>query len=330
MRTIAVITSGGDAPGMNAAVRAVTRMALFHGLKVIGIRRGYFGMIHNDMFELYSGSVGDIIHRGGTILKTARSPEFKTPEGRATALENLRAHGIEGLVVIGGDGSFRGALELENLGVNTVCIPCTIDNDIGGTDQTIGFDTAVNTAVDAINKIRDTATSHERTFVIEVMGRNAGFLALHAGLAGGAESILIPEVDTNLDDVCRRIMDGHIRGKSHSIIVVAEGFGGEPVAGRDAEESAGFKVCKYIRQKTGFDTRVTILGHIQRGGYPTVVDRILATRLGARAVEALLEGEHGVVVGMQNNELTLTPIEEVLANKKTVSDEFCRLANILA
>jgi 6-phosphofructokinase 1 len=330
MRTIAVITSGGDAPGMNAAIRAVTRMALFHGLKVVGIRRGYFGLIHNDMFELYSGSVGDIIHRGGTILKTARCPEFKTPEGREIAMENLKAHGVDGMVVIGGDGSFHGALELEKLGMPTVGIPGTIDNDIGGTDQTIGFDTAVNTAVDAINKIRDTATSHERTFVIEVMGRNAGFLALNAGLSGGAESILIPEVDTDLDDVCRRIMDGHIRGKSHSIIVVAEGFGGEPVAGRDADQSAGFKVCNYVRQKTGFDARVTILGHIQRGGYPTVVDRLLATRLGASAVETLLRGEHGVMVGMQHDEVALTSLEEVLEKRRKVSDEFRRLANILA
>lgn len=330
MKRIGVLTSGGDAPGMNAAVRAVVRTAIFYGLEVYGIRRGYAGLINNEVEALNSRSVADIIQRGGTILKTARSPEFVTQEGFAKALRTISEHGIEGLVVVGGDGSFRGALKLTAAGIATIGLPGTIDNDIPCTDYSIGFDTAANTAVDAINKIRDTATSHERIYVVEVMGRNAGFIAVTAGLAGGAESILIPEMPFDLDAVCDRIVAGHRRGKAHSIIVVAEGVGGDPVAGRETHETAAFRIGTHIREKTGFETRITILGHLQRGGTPTVMDRVLASRMGAEAVRLLRDGEKAKMVGIVSNRIQATDLEYALTQRKTFDMDFYELASILS
>ncbi|HHV94155.1 MAG TPA: 6-phosphofructokinase [Firmicutes bacterium] len=330
MKTIAVVTSGGDAPGMNAAIRAIVRTAGYYQANALGVMRGYHGLIHDEIIELNPRSVADIIHRGGTILKSARSEEFKTPEGQARALDNLRRAGAEGLVVIGGDGSFRGALCLQEAGINVVGIPATIDNDIPCTDFSIGFDTAVNTVIEVINKIRDTATSHERIYVVEVMGRNSGHIALYAGLAGGAETILIPEVEFSLDEVCERLISGYKLGKAHSIVLVAEGVGGDFKTGRSINESSAFRVANYVREKTGFETRVTVLGHIQRGGNPSANDRILASRLGARAVEMLMEGRGGYMVGVINNKIEATPLEEIFQREKTLDLEFYRLAHILA
>lgn len=330
VQKIGVITSGGDAPGMNAAVRAVVRTAQHCNLSVMGIMRGYHGLIHNEIFELNPRSVADIIHRGGTILKSARSIQFTTPEGREKAVKNLQDAGIEGLVIIGGDGSFRGGLTLQEMGIKIVGIPATIDNDIPCTDATIGFDTALNTVVDAINKIRDTATSHERVYVVEVMGRHAGYIALYAGLAGGAESILIPEVPVDLDEVCDRINMSYKLGKAHSIIVVAEGFNGNLRAGRSTEESAAFAVGNYIKEKTGFETRVTILGHIQRGGNPTVYDRILASRMGEKAVRLLAQGKSGYMIGLIDNEIKAIDMQYALAQQKQLDLTFYDLAHMLS
>ncbi len=315
---IGVLTSGGDAPGMNAAIRAVVRKAIYHGLEVVGIRRGFYGLLKKEFVKLSLSSVGDIIQRGGTILRTARCEEFKTPEGQDLGAENLREEGIEGLVVIGGDGSFRGALALARRGFAVVGVPATIDNDLWGTEYTIGFDTAVNTVVEAINKIRDTATSHERTFVIEVMGRHAGHIALYAGLAGGAESILVPEVPCDFDEVVFKLERGLNRGKLHSIIIVAEGVG------------SGLAVGEEIRKRTGLETRVTILGHIQRGGTPTAFDRVLASRMGAKAVDLLRAGESGKMVGIIGGEIVTCSLEEALAGKRGFNREMWELASILA
>ncbi|MED4981039.1 6-phosphofructokinase, partial [Geobacillus stearothermophilus] len=260
MKRIGVLTSGGDSPGMNAAIRSVVRKAIYHGVEVYGVYHGYAGLIAGNIKKLEVGDVGDIIHRGGTILYTARCPEFKTEEGQKKGIEQLKKHGIEGLVVIGGDGSYQGAKKLTEHGFPCVGVPGTIDNDIPGTDFTIGFDTALNTVIDAIDKIRDTATSHERTYVIEVMGRHAGDIALWSGLAGGAETILIPEADYDMNDVIARLKRGHERGKKHSIIIVAEGVG------------SGVDFGRQIQEATGFETRVTVLGHVQRGGSPTAFD----------------------------------------------------------
>lgn len=318
MKIVGVLTSGGDAPGMNAAVRAVVRKAQKMQMEVIGIARGYAGLIQGDFRRLDSGSVADTIHRGGTILLTARSEEFLTEAGRARALENARREGIEGLIVIGGDGSFRGALHLHRKGFPVIGVPATIDNDIPGTDYTIGFDTALNTAVEAINKIRDTATSHERIFIVEVMGRASGQLALAAGLAGGAESILIPERPIDFDEVVSRLERGRQRGKLHSIIVVAEGVG------------SAIEVSREIARRTKLESRVTILGHIQRGGTPTAFDRILASRLGARAVELLAAGVSGRMVGLRENRIVDVELEVVLHQKKEIDQEVYDLANDLA
>ncbi|MFZ5627139.1 MAG: 6-phosphofructokinase [Bacillota bacterium] len=319
MKRIGVLTSGGDAPGMNSAVRAVVRTAIYHGLEVVGIERGYAGLINGEMRLMNLSSVGDIVHRGGTVLRTARSEAFRTPQGRAQAADNLRKMEVDALVVIGGDGSFRGATLLANEhGIKVIGIPGTIDNDIPCTDYTIGFDTCVNTVLDAINKIRDTATSHERTFIIEVMGRRAGYIALQAGLAGGAESILIPEVPFSLEDVVQKLLRGHSRGKLHSIILVAEGAG------------SALDIGKYIEEKTGFDTRVTILGHIQRGGSPSAFDRVLAARMGAKAVELLLAGESKKMVGIVSEQIKDFDIEWALQQKKEIDLEVYKLANILS
>lgn len=291
MKRIGVLTSGGDSPGMNAAVRAVVRKAIFHEVEVFGVYYGYQGLLAGNIEKLEAGDVGDIIQRGGTKLYSARCEEFKSDEGQERAIEQLRKHGIEGLVVIGGDGSYRGAMALTQKGFPCIGVPGTIDNDIPGTDYTIGFDTALNTIIEAIDKIRDTATSHERTFIIEVMGRDAGDLALWAGLAGGAETILIPEVDFDMDDMIDRLQKGKKRGKKHSIIIVAEGV------------MSGNKLAEMMHGKVEVETRVSVLGHIQRGGSPTGRDRVLGSLFGARAVEVLLEGPGGRAIGMKNHQV---------------------------
>ncbi|MEK4028498.1 6-phosphofructokinase [Pseudobacillus sp. FSL P4-0506] len=318
MKRIGVLTSGGDAPGMNAAVRAVVREAIYHNLEVYGVYQGYQGLISGNIHKMEVGSVGDIIHRGGTILRSARCPEFQTAEGQKKGLKQLEEHGIEGLVVIGGDGSYRGAKALTELGYPCVGVPGTIDNDIPGTEFTIGFDTALNTIIDAIDKIRDTASSHERTFIVEVMGRNAGDLALWAGLAGGAETILIPEEPLDMEAIKVRLLNGLERGKRHSIIIVAEGV----MSGNDFAEK--------VKKMTGIETRVSVLGHMQRGGSPTAADRMLASRLGARAVELLIAGKGGRAVGIERNELVDYDIVEALALPHKLDLNISRLAKELS
>ena len=318
MKKIGVLTSGGDSPGMNAALRSVVRKAMYHNIEVYGIYHGYAGLISGDIKKLELGTVGDIIHRGGTILYTARCDEFKTENGQQKAIKQLNKVGIEGLVVIGGDGSFKGAQKLTEKGYPCVGVPGTIDNDIPGTDFTIGFNTALNTVIEAIDKIRDTATSHERTYVIETMGRNAGDLALWSGLAGGAESILIPEMDYDMDEVINRLKRGHDRGKKHSIIIVAEGVG------------SGVEFGKKIKEATGFETRVSVLGHIQRGGSPTAFDRVLASRLGAKAVELLMDGQSGKMVGIENNQVVSHDILKVLSKKHTIEKGMYKLSQELS
>lgn len=297
MKRIAVLTSGGDAPGMNAAIRAVVRQAISEGMEVYGINNGYAGMVAGDIFPLTVRSVGDIISRGGTFLGSARYPEFAQLEGQLKGIEQLKKHGIEGVVVIGGDGSYHGAMRLTEHGFPAIGLPGTIDNDIVGTDFTIGFDTAVTTAMEAIDKIRDTSSSHRRTFVVEVMGRHAGDIALWAGIAAGADSIIVPEEGFNIDEVVARIRAGYETGKKHSIIVLAEGV-------MSAEEFG--KTLKAAGDTS--DLRVTELGHIQRGGSPTARDRVLASRMGAHAVSLLKEGRGGLAVGIRNEEMVENPI----------------------
>ncbi|ABY92488.1 6-phosphofructokinase [Thermoanaerobacter sp. CM-CNRG TB177] len=320
MKTIGILTSGGDAPGMNAAIRAVVRTGIYYGLKVKGIMRGYAGLVEDEVIDLNLSSVGDILQKGGTILRTARCEEFKKKEVRKKAYETLQKHGIEGLVVIGGDGSFRGAQLLsEEWNVNTIGIPGTIDNDIPCTDYTIGFDTACNTVIDAINKIRDTATSHERANIIEVMGRNAGYIALYAGLAGGAEMIILPEVEWSIDELCDKITYGIKRGKLHHIIVLAEGVMSAP------------ELAKMIKERLPkLDLRYTILGHIQRGGAPTVMDRVLASQMGARAVELLLENKTKRIISIRNNQIVDDDIDEALSMKKEFNRKLYELSKILS
>jgi 6-phosphofructokinase 1 len=318
LKKIGVLTSGGDAPGMNAAVRAVVRRSISLGMEVVGVNRGYAGLIRGEFVSLNPSSVGDIIQRGGTVLGSARCLEFKEHDWRVKAVEAARAAGVEGLAVIGGDGSFRGALRLTELGFPAVGIPGTIDNDIYGTDITLGFDTAVNTVLDAMSKLRDTASSHGRTFVIEVMGRDSGWIAVQAALAGGAESVLIPEREFNMDEVIARLQRGYERGKRHSLILVAEGVGSAIDVGRE------------IQEKTGFDTKVTVLGHIQRGGAPSAVDAVLAARLGARAAELLHEGRGGLFVGLVNNEVVTPPLTNVLDKKKGIPEELIDLIDYLS
>lgn len=318
MNRIGIITSGGDAPGMNAAIRAVVRKAIYNGIEVYGINRGYMGLITSDFVKLDLRSVGDIIHRGGTILRTARCEEFKTKEGQNKALKNLEAFGIEGVVVIGGDGSLKGANILSKMDVPTIGIPTTIDNDIPFTDCCIGFDTAVNTVVDAVNKVRDTATSHERTFIIEVMGRQAGHLALYSGLASGAETILVPEIPFDMGDICKKITEGYSRGKLHSIIMVAEGA------------ASGIEIGQAIKDRIGMETRVIILGHLQRGGMPTAFDRILASRFGAKAVELLKDNKNSKMIGQIKGELVTTDLDKISSSYKELDMELYELADILS
>jgi len=321
MRRIGVLTSGGDSPGMNPCIRAVVRKAIYEGLEVMGIKRGFRGLMEGDVEELHAHSVSGIIHQGGTILKTARAESFKTKEGQERAVKTIKKLGIEGLIVIGGDGSLRGAYTLDrDWDIPVIGVPASIDNDIAGTDFSIGFLTAVNTALEAIDRIRDTATSHNRLFIIEVMGRSSGFIALWAGLAGGAEDILIPERKTDLDEVCRKLEEGRLRGKSSSILVVAEGD----------EAGGAFEIAKRIEKKIGYETRVVVLGHLQRGGSPVALDRILATKLGTSAVELLIKGERRKMVGLISNQIKASPIEHAWKEKKKVDLSFYDLSQVMA
>ena len=309
IQTIGVLTSGGDAPGMNAAIRAVVRQAISKGKKVKGIRRGYTGLIAEDIVDMESKDVSDIIQRGGTILQTARCPEFRTEEGQKLGAEMCRKHGIEGIIVIGGDGSFRGAQKLAAQGINTIGIPGTIDLDISCTDYTIGFDTAVNTAMEAIDKIRDTASSHERCSIIEVMGRDAGYIALWCGLANGAEQVLIPEkYDFDEQKIVNNIIANRKRGKRHYIIINAEGIGHST------------SLARRIEAATGMETRATILGHMQRGGSPTCKDRVYASTMGAYAVDLLCEGKSNRVVAYKDGKFVDYDVDEALAMEKHISD----------
>lgn len=318
LNCIGVMTSGGDSPGMNAATRAVVRTALFEGVEVWGINNGYKGLIEDDMRQLESRNVGDIIQRGGTFLGTARSPEFRTEEGRKIALENLHKHGIQGLVIIGGDGSLTGGALLSKMGIPIVGLPGTIDNDVWGTDYTIGADTAANTIVEAINKLRDTASAHRRIIIIEVMGRKSGWLAMMAGIAGGAEYVLVPEVKYNIDEMCQELKSAYDRGKRYSIVVVAEGVG------------SGIEIGKEVGEKTGIDTRVSVLGHIQRGGSPSVEDRIKASMLGEKAALALISGLSNVVFGFDAGKVVSIDLNDAVHNQKTLDPELIRLARVLA
>ncbi|MFZ5916263.1 MAG: 6-phosphofructokinase [Chloroflexota bacterium] len=321
MKRIGVLTSGGDGPGLNPCIRAVTRTALSLGQQVSGIRRGFAGLMDGEILDLDARSVGGILGQGGTFLGTARALEFKTPKGQREALRNLHQAGIEGLVVIGGNGSLTGALALHRLDFPVVGVPATIDNDVGGTDIAIGVDTTLNTILDAIDKIKDTASSHQRAFLIEVMGRDCGYLALMSGIAGGAEAVLIPEVETPLEDLAQKMLDAYIRGKSHCIVIVAEGY--KP--GTQA-------VVKYLgerKDELGFDVRVTVLGHVQRGGRPTAFDRLLATRLGSAAARALHEGQSGVTIGLIGSKVTFTPLEEALSSPPKVDVKDEQLARIM-
>lgn len=306
LKKIAILTSGGDSQGMNSAIRAVTRSALANNFEVYGVRRGFKGLIDNDFVKLGTKEVSDILYRGGTFLQSARSESFKTPEGQAKGVENLKAKGIDYVVVIGGDGSYRGAQALHRHGIKTYGLPGTIDNDIPLTDYTIGFDTTLNLVTDLVGNLRDTMSSHERVSVIETMGRNCGDIALQAGIASGVDAILIPEVEPDLEKVAASVKAGFDRGKSHSIIIVAEGAGEAP------------EVAKKIKELSGLDTRATVLGHIQRGGSPSSFDRVFSSRLGHRVIELIQEGVTGVGLGIENNQLTHHTFDEIFNAKNTI------------
>ena len=323
IKKIGVMTSGGDAPGMNAAIRAVVRACTYYDVKCIGYYRGYEGMIENDFTELTSRNVKNIINKGGTILKSARSDEFRTIEGRKTAYENLKAENVDAIVLIGGDGTFTGgALFSKEYDIPVIGIPGTIDNDIYGTQFTIGYDTALNTVVEAVDKIRDTASSHNRLFFIEVMGRDAGFIALNAGVGAGAEEILIPEEDQPLEKLIESLNRSKKNGKTSSIVIVAEG---------DKTGKNVFELADYVKENMeDYSPRVTVLGHLQRGGSPSCSDRVLASRLGVKAVELLLEGEKDVMVGVRNNQIVATPIIEIMRCKNSINRELLRISDILS
>ena len=321
IKRIAVLTSGGDAPGMNAAIRAVTRCALAQDWDVLGVRRGYAGLVEGDVEPLTGRSVSNIMQRGGTILGSARCPEFETEDTRREALNRLQQNRVDALVVIGGNGSQAGALALAQMGVPVVGVASTIDNDLAGSEVTIGVDTALNIALEAIDRLKTTASSHQRAFLIEVMGRKCGYLALMAGIAGGAEIVIIPERETSPEEIAGRLRTAYERGKKHALAVVAEG------AHYNAEGlNAWFREHS---ERTGFDLRTTTLGHVQRGGTPTAFDRLLATRLGARAVAALARGEHGVLVGLNQGQVTTTPLIQVVGVQKMIDPELFRLASVL-
>ena len=322
MKSIAVFTSGGDAPGMNACVRSVVRNALYLGIDVYGVKYGYNGMIEGDIYKMKSYSVSNIIQRGGTILKSTRSKGFMTPEGRKKAFEQLQKQGIEGLVAIGGDGTFTGAnLFYEEYGIPVIGIPGTIDNDLFGSDYTIGFDTAVNTALSAIDSIRDTANSHDRVFFIEVMGRNSGYIAIQCGIGGGAEMVMVPDTATTVDDVIQNLKEGRDKDKTSSIVVVAEG----EVHG-NAHEIAD----KVLSELPELDIRVSTLGHVQRGGTPTAFDRILASRLGMAAVEGLVNGKKGMMVGIVDNQIQYTNFKIAITKPKPINEDMLRMVKILS
>ena len=322
IKCIGILTSGGDAPGMNAAIRAVTRTAIYNGLTVKGIMRGYHGLITNEIIDFKSQSVSNIIQKGGTILKTARSKEFTTPEGRKLAYENMKANGIDALVVIGGDGSLTGAqIFAREFDIPIVGMPGTIDNDLSGTDSTIGYDTALNTIVEAVDKLRDTATSHERLFFVEVMGNTAGYLALNGAIASGAEAAIIPEMETEVDQLSQLIDHGFRKSKSSAIVLVAE----------NKQTGGAMGLAERIkREYPQYDARVTILGHIQRGGSPTATDRILASRMGAAAIKALLEGQRNVMIGIQNGTMAYVPFAKAISREKHVDRDSIELVKILS
>ncbi len=326
---IGVLTSGGDSPGMNAAIRAVVRTSIYRGLDVFGIMRGYSGMIEDDIYQMNSRSVANIIQRGGTILKTARSKDFYNEDGRKKAYANLVKRGIDGLVVIGGDGSFTGAYKLsKEFGIPCIGLPGTIDKDLYGTDFTIGFDTAANTAVQAIDKIRDTAESHDRLFVVEVMGRHAGYIALHSGIATGAENILMPEVNTTLDDMVASLSEQEKRKKLVNLVIVAEGYTPDP---SQPHLKGAAETTRLMEERLkGLEIRVTILGHIQRGGPPSCMDRFIASRMGFHAVECLIEGRHNVMVGILHNNMHYTPLEIAIREKQKISEDWMNIVKILA
>lgn len=315
------MTSGGDAPGMNPAVRAVVRTALEQNVEVVGIRQAYQGLLAGDFEELTSLEVSGILQRGGTILQTARNEEFKTPQGQRRALRRLNERGIEGIVVIGGDGSMRGAIALEKLGVPVVGIPASIDNDIWGTNMSIGVDTALNVILDALDRLRDTATSHQRAFLIEVMGRNCGYLALMGGILGGAEIVITPERQMEMNEIADALEDAYVRGKTHAIAVIAEGA---PYKTTD--------LASYLNDEhpVGFEIRITILGHVQRGGSPTAFDRLLATRMGVAAVQHLLDGQSGIMVGLDGREIAPVPLTEVTTRTRTISESYYEMAYTLS
>jgi len=322
IKRIAIFTSGGDAPGMNAAVRAVVRTAVYHDLYVFGVYRGYDGLVNGDVKRLDVGDVANIIQRGGTMLKTARSEAFRTPEGRKQAYETLVAHDIDGVVAIGGDGTYTGAdIFMKEYNIPFVGLPGTIDNDIFGTDYTIGFDTAINTAVEAVDKIRDTADSHNRLFFVEVMGRHAGFIALHTGIGSGAGAIFLPELDSSIEELSETLRRSVKRQKLFNLVIVAEGN-----KNGDANE-----IASQIKERNPeFDVKVTIIGHLQRGGSPTAMDRVLASRMGHSAVKALMRGEGGVALGIINDKITFTPFKDAIGKTKSLNKDLVRMAEILA
>jgi 6-phosphofructokinase 1 len=319
MKKIAILTSGGDCPGMNAAIRSVVRTALANNIEVLGIEQGYKGLIEDKFTQLSSKSVSNIIHRGGTFLRSARSEKFKTEEGQKQAVENLKKRKIDGLIIIGGDGSLTGAQILsEKYKLNIIGIPGSIDNDIYGTEMSIGVDTALNTIVNCIDMINDTASSHDRTFIIEVMGRNCGYLAIMSAIASGAEAVLVPEVEYNIESIIKKIQRRYEEGKTRSIIIVAEGVG------------SAYDFGKVFGMIGGFETRITVLGHIQRGGSPTVFDRNLATRMGSKAIEALINKNTGVMIGLQKSEMDLIPLSDVLNKRKRPDKNLLEIADILS
>lgn len=321
IRRLCVLTSGGDAPGMNAAIRAVVRSAIYKGIEAVGIRRGFEGLIEGDFLPMSCGSVGGILLHGGTILRTARSKAFMSPEGQNMAVTRLRENDIDALIVIGGDGSFRGGKVLCDKGIAVAGVPATIDNDVAATDYTIGFDTACNTAVDCINKLRDTASSHDRMFIVEVMGRKAGYLALQTGVACGAEHVLVPEIPTGLEQVMKKLNYAKKRGKTHSIIVLAEGV---MTAAQLAE-----KISEH-NEDYDYDPRIVVLGHVQRGGTPTCFDSVLASRLGAAAVDMLIDGQSGMMAGVMNGEVIASPLEAAWGTKRPLDSEMLKLVDILS